>query len=73
MDQQLKITEKHVADLEKELGDKDSTINLYRRQSVAQDQEIRELEDNILELRYQQQQLQEQIDRIEADYPDYMN
>ena len=67
MDSQLKMTEKHVADLEKELKDKDSTINYYRRQGVAQDKEIRDLEDKIFDLRYQQKALQEQIDRIPPD------
>ena len=67
MDQQLKITEKHVAELEKELENKDSTINLYRSKSAEQDKDIRELEDKIFELRYQQQQLQEQIERIPPD------
>ena len=67
MDQQLKTTEKHVEKLEKELEDKDSTINYYRRQGVEQDKEIRDLEDKIFDLRYQQQQLQEQIDRIPPD------
>ena len=64
MDSQLKMTEKHVADLEKELKDKESDINYYRRQGVKQDKEIRDLEEKIFDLRYQQKELQEQIDRI---------
>ena len=64
MDSQLKRTEKHVADLEKELKDKESDINYYRRQGVKQDKEIRDLEEKIFDLRYQQKELQEQIDRI---------
>ena len=67
MDQQLKTTEKHVEKLEKELGDKDSTINRYRRESVEQDQEIKKLEDNIFELKYQQKELMDQINRIPPD------
>ena len=67
MDQQLKTTEKHVAELEKELGDKDSTINYYRRQSQDADIEIKKLEDKIFDLRYQQQELMDQINRIPPD------
>lgn len=67
MDQQLKTTEKHVSALEKELADKDSTINYYRRQSQDADLEIKDLEDKIFELKYQQKELMEQIDRIPPD------
>ena len=57
MDQQLKTTEKHVSALEKELADKDSTISFYRRQSQDADLEIKDLEDKIFELKYQQKEL----------------
>ena len=67
MEQQLKTTEKHVSALVKELANKDSTINFYRRQSQDADLEIKDLEDKIFELKYQQKELMEQIDRIPPD------
>ena len=67
MDQQLKTTEKHVSALEKDLADKDSTISFFRRQSRDADIEIKNLEDKIFELKYQQKELMEQIDRIPPD------
>ena len=64
MDSQLKMTEKHVADLERELGDRNSTISYYRRENQERVQEIDKLEEKVLELQYQQKRLQEQISKI---------
>ena len=67
MDQQLKITEKHVEELERELGDRSSTISYYCSENKEQAEEIYKLEDKIHELQYQQKQLQDQISRIPPD------
>ena len=64
MDSQLKMTEKHVADLERELGDRNSTISYYRRENQERVQEIDKLEEKVIELQYQQKRLQEQISKI---------
>ena len=50
MDSQLKMTEKHVVDLERELGDRNSTISYYRRENQERVQEIDKLEKSKIEV-----------------------
>ena len=67
MSEQLKITDKKVADLERSLQNKDSSISYYRAQNTEQAQEIDNLSDKLYELHRMQEELQRQIDLVPPD------
>jgi len=67
MSEQLKITDKKVADLERSLQNKDSSISYYRSQNTEQAQEIDNLSDKLYELHRMQEELQRQIDLVPPD------
>ena len=67
MSEQLKITDKKVADLERSLQNKDSSISYYRAQNNEQAQEIDNLSDKLYELHRMQEELQRQIDLVPPD------
>ena len=67
MEEQLKTTEKYVEGLEKEVKNQDSALNRYRRENNQQAREIKELEDKVFDLQYEQKELVEMIKRIPPD------
>jgi len=72
MKSQLKMTDKHVEDLEKALQ------TMHRRNDDKSDviyeqrQEINELKDKVAELNYKQRMLQKQIDKIPPEILDQL-
>jgi hypothetical protein len=67
MEEQLKITDRHVDTLEQEIRTRNSIINIYASKNSDQAEEIEKLKDNIYELQTQQRELVHIIKMIPPD------
>lgn len=67
MNRQLKMTDKHVDNLEKALSDANSSARAWRNESYDQRQEIEELKNKVWDLNQKQEKLQKVISKIPPD------
>ena len=67
MEEQLKVTDRHVDTLEQEIRTRNSIINIYASKNSDQAEEIEKLKDNIYELQTQQRELVHIIRMIPPD------
>ena len=67
MEEQLKVTDRHVDTLEQEIRTRNSIINIYASKNSNQAEEIEKLKDNIYELQTQQRELVHIIRMIPPD------